>query len=116
MARKPPKFPPAAESQEIVSKAIQEYRGQLGELESAIGMLYLGHAFGWKVLYIIHAVPTIRKYEKILGIVAKDFFPESTHHSERNNGFLIAQTVSNFWKVVKGEIVVEGFRDNKVKA
>lgn len=114
MFRKPPKFPPAEELQKIVSTAVQQFDGQINELESAVGMLYMGHAFGWKVIYITHTIATVRKYEKILNIVAKDVFPEETHLSDRNIGFRIARTVSNFWKVVKGEVSVEGFRDRKI--
>ncbi|MBL6750464.1 MAG: hypothetical protein ISP90_08070 [Nevskia sp.] len=114
MVRKPPKFPPAEDLQKIVASAIQNFRGQSGELESAIGMLYMGYAFGWKVIYITHTIATVRKYEKILGIVAKDVFPEDTHLSDRNLGYRIARTVSNFWKVVKGEKNVEGFRNREI--
>lgn len=84
------------------------------ELESALGMLYLGHAFGWRVVYIVHTIATVRKYERILGIVAKEAFPENTPHSDRVMGYRVLDKVSNFWKTVKGEMSVEGFRDRRV--
>ena len=116
MARKPPKMPDAAALQQIVTTAIQNFEeGTTSELESAIGMLYLGYAFGWRVVYITHTTATVRKYEKILGIVAKRDFPEETHHSDRVNGFRVARTVSNFWKAIRGEVPAEGIRDRTVQ-
>ena len=113
--RLPPKFPDAQKLQDQASKAIMDFRnGAATELESALGMLYLGHAFGWKVLYIIHSASTVRKYERILGIVAKEEFPEETHHSDRSIAFGVAKKVSNFWKAVRGEVEAEGIRDKNI--
>lgn len=108
-------MPSAEEIHAIAMRAIMTFKdGQSTELESALGMLYMGHAFGWKVIYIAHSISTVRKYESILGIVAKNVFPESTNHSERVRGFRIAAKVSNFWKAVKGEVVVDGIRDKSI--
>src|SRR5690606_1076859 len=52
--------------EEIEERALIHFVGQLDELESAIGMLRLGHHMGWKVLYMIHSKKTVRKYEEIL--------------------------------------------------
>lgn len=88
--------------------------GSFTELESALGMLYMGHAFGWKVLYIIHSASTVRKYERILGIIAKEEFPAETDHSNRSLAFGVAKKVSNFWKAVRGEVEADGIRDKGI--
>jgi hypothetical protein len=111
-----PDLPPAEELVKIASDAIKNFEGPSNELESAIGMLFLGHAYGWRVVYIVHSIATVRKYERILGIIAKDVFPERTKLSKNNRGFRIAEGVSNFWKAVKGEHVHEGFRDKTIEA
>ena len=49
---------------DIELNAIAGFTGQLDELESALGMLLMGHHLGWKVLYLIHSKKTIRKYEE----------------------------------------------------
>jgi hypothetical protein len=109
MARRPlPKLPRADDLVKVVSEAIRNFRGPLPELESAIGMLFLGYTFGWRVLYMVHSRATVRKYEKILGIVAKEVFPERSAHSDRSVAFLVLDKVSNFWKAVKGENRPEG--------
>lgn len=100
----------------IIAKAVQNFRGPGTELENAIGMLYLGHAFGWKVLYVQHSVATVKKYEKILGIVAKERFPESTEHSDRSIGYNIVKSLNNFWRVVRGVDKVEGAKDKRITA
>lgn len=98
----------------IVADAVNRFEGQGTELESAIGMLFMGHAFGWKVLYVQHSVATVKKYEKILGINAKERFPEATEESDRSNGYRIAKTLTNFWRVVRGLDSVDGARDKGI--
>jgi hypothetical protein len=92
-----------SELEQIEVNAIASFRGDLHELESALGMLRMGHHFGWKVLYIIHSKRTIRKYEEILGKPIRELFPEEGPSSYRSNGFRLAQAASNFWKVVSGD-------------
>ncbi len=95
------------ELQEIENKAIANFSGQLDELESALGMLRLGHHVGWKVLYLIHSKRTIRKYEEMLGdIKVRELFPEQGPSSYRSYGFNLAQRYSNFWKVAGGDIKI----------
>lgn len=95
---------------EIELNAIAGFTGQLDELESALGMLMMGHHFGWKVLYLIHSKKTIRKYEDILGIKIRDIFPETGPSSDRSVGLALAMKASNFWKVVSGEDKIDNLR------
>lgn len=97
--------------QNIEDKAITNFAGTLDELESALGMLRMGHHFGWRVLYLIHSKKTIRKYEEILDIKIRDLFPEEGPSAERSVGLALAKKASNFWKVVSGEIKIENRRD-----
>lgn len=92
--------------QEIEENGIAHFRGQLDELESALGMLRMGHHFGWKVLYLIHSKRTIRKYEGLLDIKIREIFPETGPSSYRSYGLALAETYSNFWKVAGGDIKI----------
>lgn len=119
MAKKPTRptvaLPEAKAIHEIAERALNNFGvGHAGELESALGMLYMGHAFGWKVLYIIHSASTVRKYERILDIVAKDFFPAETEHSDRSYAYVAVKKVSNFWKAIRGEVEADGIRDKSI--
>jgi len=99
----------AAQMQElkhIEENAIADFSGQLDELESALGMLRMGHHYGWKVLYLIHSKRTVRKYEDILGIKIRELFPEAGPGSYRSYGFVWSQKYTNFWKVAGGDIKI----------
>jgi predicted Rossmann-fold nucleotide-binding protein len=96
--------------QEIEDNAIVNFGGTMDELESALGMLRIGHHMGWKVLYLIHSKKTIRKYEEILGIKIREIFDEKGPSADRSIGLALAEKFTNFWKVVSGD------RDHKINA
>jgi hypothetical protein len=97
---------------EIEERAIAEFQGDLSELEAALGMLRMGHHFGWKVLYLIHSKKTIRKYEDILGVRIRDIFDEVGPSSYRSVGFQLAIRFTNFWKVAGGDIKIPKRKDS----
>jgi len=101
----------AQELIQMVNKASLRFKGDLGELESAIGMLFMGRLYGWRVLVLIHNKRTIRKYEETLGIKAREYFPEEGPLVGKSVGYKIAQSLGKFWKVVSGEVKIEGRRD-----
>lgn len=93
-----------AEAVEIVNKAIKGYRGDVDLLTRAIGVFMLGRQLGWKPTYLIHSPKTLKKYEGFLGIEFREVLPEVGPKSKTLVAWQVAQTVSNFWKLVKGEI------------
>ncbi len=92
----------AARMFEVMDRAMREFKGQLDELEAAIGMYVVGRHVGWKVLYLVHSKKTIAKYESLLGINVREEFPELGPEADRSVGLKAAQAMSNFWKVVSG--------------
>ncbi|ADI30914.1 hypothetical protein [Methylotenera versatilis] len=99
--------------QTIEDHAISNFSGMLDELESALGMLRIGHHFGWRTLYILHSKKTIRKYEEILDIKIRDVFAEEGPSAERSIGLALAKKATNFWKAVSGEFKIENRREVK---
>jgi len=97
--------------QEIELDAIARFKGSADELETALGFLRIGIQIGWKPMAIIHSKRTFKKYEEILGIDARSFFPEETPAASRSIGYKIAKTLTNFWKVVSGDIKIDNRRD-----
>ncbi len=97
----------------IEDQAICNFSGMLDELESALGMLRIGHHYGWRTLYILHSKKTIRKYEEILNIKIREIFDEEGPSAQRSVGLALAKKASNFWKAVSGEYRVENRREVK---
>lgn len=99
-----------AELSRVEREAVASFHGQLDDLSAALGMLRMGDHFGWRVLVLIHNKRTIRKYEDILDIKIREFFPEEGAQSHRSNAFKLARAIGNFWKVVSGEIKIDDRR------
>lgn len=97
----------SAELERIEREAIANFKGQLTDLEAALGVLRIGGHIGWKPLVLIHNKRTIRKYEEILNIKVKEFFPEEGPSWDRSYGYLMAKKIGNFWKAVSGEIKID---------
>lgn len=96
---------------QIAQVAAHTYAGQIDELQKAIGMLMTGDLFGWRVLILVHNKRTIRKYEEILGIEVKEFFPEEGPYAHRSVGYELAVKLGNFWKAVSGDIPIDNRRE-----
>jgi hypothetical protein len=108
-----PPVPPAeaAELVATVNELASSFVGPIDELESAIGMLFLGRLFGWKVLVLVHNKRTIRKYEGILGIDVRKDFPEVGPLGSKSVGLDLAEKAGQFWKAVSGDFRLPERRD-----
>lgn len=99
-------FPP--EFEDIIKRALQEHRGDLTVCESAIGTLFMAYTIGWRPLYVAHALPTLRRYEKILGVKFKDVVPETTPMSEKLAVWRVVSQARSYWDVVNGRTELTG--------
>ena len=99
-----------AELIRIERDAIARFSGQLDELEAALGLLRMGHHFGWRVLVLIHNKRTLRNFERILSINIRELFPPEGESCKRSVGYVLAQRIGNFWKAVNGAIKIEDRR------
>jgi len=111
-----PKVDPLTDEQaqallKCVEDSAYEFVGPFEELESALGMLFLGRLVGWKVLVLIHNKRTIRKYEEILGINIREAFEPEGPFSYKSVGYEVVQKLQKFWKGVSGEIAVDNRRE-----
>lgn len=95
-----------------IDRAVDNFNGNLDDLESAIGMLMIGRHYGWRVLLLIHSPGTIRKYTKLLGINhLRDVLPEVGVLAHRSTAWRLVDGTQNFWKAVRGQI--SGIRSTK---
>jgi len=97
----------SGELEQIERQAIANFKGQLPDLETALGLLRIGGHLGWRPLALIHNKRTLRKYEDILNIKFKEFFPEEGPSWDRSFGYVAAKKIGNFWKAVSGEIKID---------
>lgn len=89
----------------VIDRAIDNFNGNLDELESAIGMLIVGRQYGWRVMMLIHSPNTIRKYCKLLGIQhLRELLPEVGVLAHRSTAWRLVEGTENFWKAVRGQI------------
>ena len=101
----------AAALSKRIDAVARDFAGQFDELDSAIGMLVLGRLVGWKVLALIHNKRTIRKYEAILGINAREAFEETGPLTTKSLGFELAEKAGKFWKAVSGDLKIPERRE-----
>lgn len=100
-----------AELIRIERDAVANFDGLLDDLEAALGILRMGDYMGWRVLVLVHNKRTLRKYEDILNIKIKEFFPETGSQSYRSRALQIATKLGNFWKAVSGDIKIENRKE-----
>ena len=82
---------------------IEDFRGNIHEFEQAIGAWVVGRKFGWKVMLLVHDRRTIAKYEKLLGVDFREQLPEVGPLARKSLAWKAFQSVTNFWKAVRGE-------------
>ncbi len=98
----------------LIDHAVDDFHGELNDLESAVGMLLIGRHYGWRVILLIHSPTTVRKYLKILGLKnLRDVLPEVGVLAHRSNAWRLLDSSKNFWKVVRGQI--SGVRSTKAE-
>jgi hypothetical protein len=95
----------------IVNEAATRFKGQIDELEGAIGVLFVGHLYGRRVITLIHNKRTLRKYEEILGLTFKDEFDDVGPLADKSLGYVAAEKLQAFWKAVAGEVQIERRRE-----
>jgi hypothetical protein len=88
----------------LIDKAIERYVGNSDELASAIGVLMIGRKIGWRPTYLLHSTATMKKYEKYLGVDLREILDEVGPMAKRSVAWRIGEKVSNFWKLVKGQV------------
>src|ERR1700733_11802545 len=86
-----------------IDRRIEKFKGDLTQLERAIGALMVGRQFGWKILLLAHDRKTVAKYGEILGLDFKAELPKVGALAHKSIGWAAAQKVASFWKAVKGE-------------
>lgn len=105
-------FKTNAELMEHFDEITINFKGNLNELEAAIGYFVISRHFGWKPLLLIHDKNTLKKYESILKVNIRDEVPEVGEYANKANAWRAVQKIKSFWKAVKGEVA--GIRSQEI--
>jgi hypothetical protein len=87
---------------EFTDKTVKDFKGDFGDLYSAIGFITVGRYVGWRVLKITVSPLTYRKYKKILGVDCMDELRSEGVYAHKSVGLALANKASDFWAVVTG--------------
>lgn len=91
-----------------IRAAMERYTGYAPRLGAAIGSVFMGKAFGWEVLYLIHNRSTLKKFEEILGFELRDQMEASTELSRKHYVWNWTKEKMTFWKLIRGQIKKKG--------
>lgn len=86
-----------------IDQRLREYKGDVTQLERAVGAAILGRRLGWKVLLLVHDRKTVEKYERLLKLNFKVVMAPEGDTAHKSVAWVAVQKVSSFWKAVKGE-------------
>lgn len=86
-----------------LDQGMRSYKGDLTQLERAIGAYLVGRKFGWKIMMLVHDRKTIAKYGEILGLNFQETLPAEGELASKSIGWAALKKVSSFWRAVKGE-------------
>lgn len=87
-----------------IEKVIRDFRGDITELERAIGAYLVGQLYGLKPLMLVHNRNTLGKYEKILGIRFREHLPEVGSLATKLRAYRLALKMGSVWKAIRGDV------------
>jgi hypothetical protein len=88
----------------VIEAAFERYQGDVTIVETAIGALVIGRMMGWKPLFLIHANPTIKRYEQVLEVRFRDVLPESGRLAKKSVAWRVVEAGKHFWDVVRARV------------
>lgn len=88
----------------IVDDAIERYHGDCTVLETAVGALLVGRIIGWKPLFVIHANPTIKRYEQVLQVSFREVLPDVGRRADKSLAWRVVEAGKHFWDVVRARV------------
>ncbi len=87
-----------------VNERVRAFKGDLTELERAIGAYLIGRQVGWKALLVMHDLATIGRFERVLGFELREpALPADSPYPPKTFAWLAAFEVQGFWGAVMRE-------------
>lgn len=93
-----------------IDKATAAFKGDITQLEAAIGLAFICEHMGWKPMMLVHDARTIKKYEDFMRLGNKDFSyrddklaPEIGPKARKLVAWDLVQKGRDFWRSVRGQ-------------
>jgi hypothetical protein len=99
-----------------IDSAVTDYTGLTSDLYMAVGVLAVGHKLGWRVLRLTLSSRCYARYQKILGVDFKEFFPEEGVLAGKSVGLKIVTHLNNFWNVVRGAEAIDATKKRTLES
>ncbi len=96
-----------AELLEHLDKVSADFSGDLTQLSGAIGAVWFGRFYGWRVLRIITTSKVYTRHQKILGLDFKDVMEATTKYSNKSVGYNFVIEAGKFWETVRGTYPID---------
>jgi len=94
---------------EHVNAVAREYKGDSHALFMAIGALFVGRLYGWKVIRVFLATTCYARSQRILGLDFKKVMDAETPLSDRALAYRVVKKLKEFWGIVKGQLPIEDY-------
>lgn len=89
-----------------IEKVSAEFKGQLDDLQAAVGLILVGRLYGWRVLRLSASRRHWKVTCDLFGGDLKEILPERGVLAHKSLGLKIVDTGHDYWEVVKGHQVV----------
>lgn len=87
----------------------REYKGDSHALFMAIGALFVGRLYGWRVIRVFLSSSSYSRSQKILDLDFKTVMKPETELSDRASGYKSIKDLKEFWGIVAGRIPIEPY-------
>lgn len=92
-----------------IDNVASTYKGDSHVLFGAIGALFVGRLYGWRVIRVFLSTTTYAKYQRVLGLSFREVLPPETELSDRALAYRIVKKLKTFWGIVRGELPIEDY-------
>jgi len=95
-----------------IDSVASEYKGDSHVLFSAIGAVFVGRLYGWRVIRVVLSTSTYAKYQKVLALDFKSVMSPETSLSDRSLAYKVVKNLKAFWAIVRGQVPIEDYGVN----
>lgn len=85
-----------------IDDVIANFKGQLDDLQAAVGMVMIGRLYGWRVVRLISSNRHWRFACETFGDL-KEFLPERGVYAHKSVGLKVVDATGDYWNLITGK-------------